>query len=76
MLNIIAKTPVMPRSLLVTGVGAITNRDIINFGRFGLVFKAELQGKLVALKVLHRAYNTTVSCSSRSHNVLYQFPST
>ena len=71
MLNIIAKTPVIPRSLLVTGVGAITDQDLIDVGRFGLVFKAELRGKSVALKVLHRAYNKTVSCSCRSHNVLF-----
>ena len=63
MLNIITKTPVIPRSLLVTGVGAITDRDLIGVGRFGLVFKAELQGKLFVLKVLHRTYKNTVCCS-------------
>ena len=73
MLNIIAKAPVLPRSLLVMGVGVITDRDLIDVGRFGLVFKAELHGKLVALKVLHRAYNNTVSCSSLSLDVLCHF---
>ena len=72
-LNIIIKTPVIPRSLLVMGVRAITDRDLIDVGRFGLVFKGELHGKLVALKVLHRAYNSTVSCSCQSHDVICQF---
>ena len=72
MLNIMAKTPVMPKSLFVTEVGLLTDRALIDVGRFGLVFKTELQGNLVALKVLHRTHNNTVSCSYQSHNVLCQ----
>ena len=70
MLNIIAKTPVTPPSLFVMRVGPLTDLDFIDVGRFGLVYKAELHRKLVALKVLHRAYNNTVSCSCRSYRKL------
>lgn len=63
MLSIMTRTSVMPKSLFVTEVGLLTNRALIDVGRFGLVFKTELRGNLVALKVLHRTYNNTVSCS-------------
>ena len=72
MLSIMTRTPVMPKSLFMMEVGPLTNRALINVGRFGLVFKTELWGKLVALKVLHRTYNNTVSCSYQSHNILCQ----
>ena len=52
MLNIIAKTRVIPRSLFLTGVRVKTVQDYIS-GTFGLVFKGELQERVVALKVLY-----------------------
>jgi hypothetical protein len=73
MLNIIAKTPVMPRSLLVMGVWPLMEQNLVHVGRFGLIFKTNLRGKLVAVKVLHRAYNNTASCSSPSHGIHCQF---
>jgi hypothetical protein len=51
MLNIIAKTSVMPRSLFLMEVRVEIDRDYIS-GHFGLVFKGELRGRAVALKVL------------------------
>ena len=70
MLNIITKTCVMPRSLLLTGVKVKTDRDYLS-GSFGLVFKGELQGMVVALKVLYevKSHGNIVSCSSRVHDI-------
>ena len=73
MLSIIAKTPVIPKSLFVAKGRLLTDRDLVDVGRFGLVFKTELWGELFALKVLHRTYSDNVSCSSRSHDTLFQF---
>ena len=69
MLNIIAKTRVMPMPLFVTGVRVKTDRDYVS-GSFGLVFKGELQGKVVALKVLHELEGHENIVSYRSHNVI------
>ena len=67
--KIISKTTVVPRSFSVQGVEATADRDLVGVGRFGLVFKAELRGNAVALKVLHRAPLNIVSCYRRSHNI-------
>ena len=71
MLNIIAKTCVMPRSLFLTGVQVKTVRDYIS-GSLGLVFQGELQGRVVALKVLYEAkgHGNIVRCLSRSYDVV------
>lgn len=71
MLNVIAKTSVMPRSLFLTEVRVETNRDYIS-GHFGLVFKGELQGMVIALKVLYKdkGHGSIVSYFSRSHEVV------
>lgn len=69
MLNILAKTRVMPTPLFVTGVGVKTDRDYIS-GSFGLVFKGKLHGKIVALKVLHEfeGHDNIVSSLCRSQD--------
>ena len=54
----LTKTPVIPESLIVTGIRA-AERDQIGLGGFGHVFKGDLRGKAVALKV---ADNNIVSC--------------
>ena len=65
MSEIMAKTRAMPGSLVVTGVRAKTDdRDFIGSGAFGHVFKGELRGKFVALKVLHKRSNYIVSSLS------------
>jgi hypothetical protein len=71
MLNIIAKTRAMPRSLFLMGVRVKTVRDYSS-GSFGLVFKGELQGRAVALKVLYedKGHGSIVSCFSPSHDVI------
>lgn len=76
MSEIIAKTRVTPESLFVTGLRAKSDdRDFIGGGGFGQVFKGELRGKLVALKVLHKRSNV-VSCLSSltvSRRRLFEF---
>lgn len=76
MSEIIAKTCVTPESLFVTGLRAKSDdRDFIGGGGFGQVFKGELRGKLVALKVLHKRSNV-VSCLSSltvSRRRLFEF---
>jgi hypothetical protein len=66
MLTIIAKTPVMPRSLFVTGVRAGKEADhlgdYIAGGGFRPVVIGELQGKIVVLRVLYKARTNIVSC--------------
>lgn len=66
MLAIIAKTPVMPRSLFVTGVRAGKEADhlgdYIAGGGFRPVVIGELQGKIVVLRVLYKARTNIVSC--------------
>lgn len=63
MLKIISRMPVIPRSLIVTGVSMPTERDYIGGGGFGRVFRGELQGTAVALKVLYKPNNNVVSPS-------------
>ena len=71
MLDIITKTRVRPRSLFLMGVTMKTDRDYTS-GSFGLVFKGELQGMVVASKVLYdvKGHGNIVSCLSRSHHVV------
>ena len=73
MSNIIAKTRIMPMSLFVMGVKMTTNKDYIS-GSFGLVFKGRLQGKFVALKVLHelKGHDNIVSSLCQSHDIVYR----
>jgi hypothetical protein len=69
MLKVIAKTPVIPESLIVTGIRT-AEHDHIGRGGFGHVFKGELQGNAVALKVLYKPDDNVVSCSYQYHNVI------
>lgn len=64
MLKIIKKTPVMPESLIVTGINVPAERDYISRGGFGYIFKGELRGNAVAMKVLYRADSNIVSLLS------------
>ncbi|KAF8329633.1 kinase-like domain-containing protein [Amanita rubescens] len=61
-LKIIARTPVIPQSLVVTGVSMPSERDYIGGGGFGRVFGGELQGRAVALKVLYKPNNNVAFC--------------
>ena len=54
MFKIVTKSPIIPRSLYVTGVNAKVDRDYINHGGFGFVFKGDLRGAPVALKALYK----------------------
>ena len=63
MLKVVSETPVIPKSLFITGVTVNVDVSCIAAGGFGLVFKGELQGKLVALKILHKfSHKSVVSC--------------
>jgi hypothetical protein len=66
MFKIISNMPVVPPSLMVTQVRMPAERDYIGSGGFGRIFKGELQGNTVALKVLYRSGNNVVSPSCRS----------
>ena len=69
MLKVVTKMPVMPESLFVTGIRIPAQHDYIGHGGFGHVFKGELKGDTVALKVLYKADNNSVSCFYQCHNV-------
>lgn len=60
MLKVISKTPVIPPSLILTGVTIPAERNSIGSGFFGNVFKAKLRGTVVALKVLHESDDQVV----------------
>ena len=67
MLKVVSKTPVLPESLSVIGIRI---PPYISHGGFGQVFKGELRGDIVALKVLYNADNNVVSCSYQSQAVI------
>ena len=73
MLKVITKTPVLPESLIVTGIRIPAQHDYIGRGGFGHVFKGELRGDIVALKVLYKADNNVVSYSYQSQDVIGSF---
>ena len=62
MLKMIKKTPVMPSSLFVEGINAQVDYDCIGRGGFGFVFKGELKGAAVALKLLYKTRHNDASC--------------
>ena len=76
MLKIVSKTPVVPRSFIVTGVSLPDKRDYIGFGGYGNVFKGEFRGTVVALKELYKNdVNNLVSFQSLflRHRCLFSF---
>ena len=68
MLKIIKKAPVLPKSLNVTGI-RIPAQHYISRGGFGQVFKGELRGEVVALKLLYKTDNNFVSYLHQSQDV-------
>ncbi|KAF8339481.1 kinase-like domain-containing protein, partial [Amanita rubescens] len=62
MMKIIKTTPVMPRSLFVTGIKMKDNREYLGGGGFGHVFKGKLGGEAVALKLLFKTQNNIDFC--------------
>ena len=54
MLKMIIKTPVTPSSLFVKGISAKVDYDYVGRGGFGFVFKGDLGGAAVALKLLYK----------------------
>jgi hypothetical protein len=71
MFKIITKTPVIPCSLIVTGVNKPAEQDYIGGGGFGRVYKSELNGEAVALKVLYKSDNNAVSPTRLSYNATF-----
>ena len=72
-LQIISTSPVIPRSLIVTDLKVPIKRDHIGSGGFGGVFKGELRGAIVALKVLYRSDNNVVSLHAVLLNYIAHF---
>ena len=68
MFKIISKTPAVPLSLIVTGVTKPAEQDYISHGGFGGVYKSELNGEAVALKVLYKSDNNAVGPTCRTFN--------
>jgi len=62
MMKVISKIPVVPPSLIVTGV--LVKREVIGGGGYGLVFMGKLKGAAVALKVLYKTVDNVVSLTS------------
>jgi hypothetical protein len=75
MFKIITKIPVIPWSLLVTGVNKPAEQDYIGGGRFGRVYKSKIKGEAVALKALYKSGNNSVSPSYPSYNAKFYFGS-
>jgi len=73
MFNIISETPVMPRSLTITGVSMPAERNYIGNGGYGRVYKGDLHGAVVALKVLYKSDSNTVCPSCHAYNVNSDF---
>jgi hypothetical protein len=63
MLKVISKVPVIPASLVATGIVMPAERNYIGSGGFGRVFKGEWRGEIVALKVLYKSDNQVVRIS-------------
>ena len=62
MLKVTTRTPVIPWSLIVTGATIQSEHSLLGSGGFGRVFKGELGGAPVALKVLYKTHNNIVRC--------------
>ncbi|KAF8351860.1 kinase-like domain-containing protein [Amanita rubescens] len=62
MLKMIIKTPVIPSSLFVKGINAKVDYDYVGRGGFGFVFKGELGGAAVALKLLYKTRHNDDFC--------------
>lgn len=62
-LKLLKRKPIMLRSLLLPEVMMKTDNQEIGRGGFAFVLKGEMQGRPVALKVLHSVRHTDV----RSH---------
>ncbi|KAF8336178.1 kinase-like domain-containing protein, partial [Amanita rubescens] len=70
MLKIITRIPVIPPSLIVTGVNMPEKRDYIGSGGFGRIFKGELEGAVVALKVLYKSDSSVVSSACCYYKII------
>ncbi|KAF8335275.1 kinase-like domain-containing protein [Amanita rubescens] len=64
----IIKTPVIPSSLFVKGINAKVDYDYVGRGGFGFVFKGELGGAAVALKLLYKTRHNDATLMWRSLN--------
>jgi hypothetical protein len=71
MLKVATRTPAIPWSLMVTGVIIQSDHSLIGSGGFGNVFRGELRGAPVALKVLYKTHNNMVSLLCPSCNMIY-----
>ncbi len=61
MLKMITKTPVTPSSLFVKEICAKVDYDYLDRGGFGYIFKGELGGTVVALKLLYKTRHNNAS---------------
>ncbi|KAF8328471.1 kinase-like domain-containing protein [Amanita rubescens] len=62
MLKMITKTPLTPSTLFVKGISAKVDYDYLDRGGFGFVFKSELGGTAVALKLLYKTRHNNDFC--------------
>ena len=60
MVTLSSKTPVIPPSLIVTGINMPAERNYVGSGGFGRVFEGKLQGEVVALKVIYKSSDNNV----------------